>query len=113
MVSLATTATPTITTIDNDGAIVSGLLQRRVGKAEVLKGGVLHLRSRQYDVVSHGIGVAQLVVGIKEKRRALDLIELGNLSKTAFGAAVARPPGEQDRRPEAHKTLSLHSGSIG
>ena len=106
MASLATTTTSTTTTLNDDGIVVSGLLWRHVRKAEVCKGGVLHLCVRQYGVVLYGVGVAWHVVDLEEELRALGFIKFGNLAKTYVGAAIAGPPGKQDRHPKAHKTLS-------
>ena len=79
--SLATAPTPATTTLNDSGVIGSGLLRHRDGKAEVLEGGVIHLCVRQYGVISHGVGVARLVVDLEEERRARSSIELGDLAK--------------------------------
>ena len=78
-----TAPTLSATTTPNDDSVIgSGLLQHRVGKAEVLEGGVLHLRVNQYGIASHGVvGVARLAVDLKEERRARGSIELGDLAK--------------------------------
>ena len=66
----------------NDNSIIGGgVLWSRVGKAEVLEGGVLNLYVRQNGVVLHGVGVAGLVIDLEEERRDCGLIKLGDISK--------------------------------